>query len=65
MGRTNVYGDSSGFNHFCIWRMWLGRCYDVTDFAMADVWPHGEASEVRNWPVQGGVAVADQHEGTQ
>lgn len=27
-----VYGKDDGRNHFCIWKMWLGRCYRVIDF---------------------------------
>ena len=26
-----AYYDESGTQHFSIWKMWLGRCYDVLD----------------------------------
>ena len=25
------YRDGADRQHFCIWKMWLGRCYSVTD----------------------------------
>lgn len=25
------YRDAHDQRHFCIWRMWFGRCFDVTD----------------------------------
>jgi len=26
-----TYGDEAGRRHFAVWRMWFGRCFDVTD----------------------------------
>lgn len=25
------YADGKGLKHFCVWNMWLGRCYNVED----------------------------------
>lgn len=25
------YGDQDGVRHFCVWKMWLGRCYAIDD----------------------------------
>lgn len=30
-----TYGEN-GQRHFCVWRMWLGRCYDIDDVVIAD-----------------------------
>ena len=29
------YADSDGVNHFCVWNMWLGRCYNVEDVVVS------------------------------
>lgn len=28
------YGENSA-RHFVVWRMWLGRCFDITDVRIA------------------------------
>lgn len=30
------YRDAGGRSWFCVWRMWLGRCYAVEHLALAD-----------------------------
>lgn len=30
-----MYTDSDGRRHFTVWRMWLGRCFDVDDVVTA------------------------------
>lgn len=29
------YTDSDGHRHFCVWRMWLGRCFAIDDVKVA------------------------------
>lgn len=29
------YRDSSGQRHFCVWRMWFGRCFAVDDVVIS------------------------------
>lgn len=29
------YTDSEGDRHFCVWWMWLGRCFGVDDVVVA------------------------------
>ena len=26
------YRDAAGARHFCVWRMWFGRCFQVEDY---------------------------------
>lgn len=28
------YNDSGGNAHFCVWNMWLGKCYNVEDYIL-------------------------------
>ena len=28
------YRTDDGHQHFCIWKMWLGRCYNITDIVI-------------------------------
>ena len=30
------YSDEAGRRHFCVWKMWLGRCFDVEDFIILE-----------------------------
>ena len=29
------YSDQEGQRYFCVWRMWLGRCFDVEHVKVA------------------------------
>jgi hypothetical protein len=29
------YWDEDEKRHFCVWKMWLGRCYKIDDVVMA------------------------------
>lgn len=29
------YTDNSGKRHFCVWRMWFGRCFSIDDVVVA------------------------------
>lgn len=31
-----IYGTTDGREHFCIWKQWLGRCYQVIDLPLSD-----------------------------
>lgn len=26
----------AGQRHFCVWSMWLGRCYNIEDYVIGD-----------------------------
>ncbi len=30
------YDDEKGASHFVVWRMWLGRCFDIDDVLISD-----------------------------
>lgn len=30
------YGDEQGKRHYCVWNMWMGRCYNVDDHVVGD-----------------------------
>lgn len=32
--RTTYYQE--GKKHFCVWKMWLGRCFDIDDVVISD-----------------------------
>ena len=32
--RTN-YQDEDGNKHFCVWKMWLGKCYRIDDMIIS------------------------------
>lgn len=31
-----TYYEQAGKKHFCVWRMWLGRCFAITDVIVGD-----------------------------
>ncbi len=44
------YRDSDGRRHFCVWRMWFGRCFAIDDLLLDDL---SDPDHV-NCPVDGG-----------
>lgn len=31
-----TYGDMEGNRHYCVWNMWLGRCFNVDDYIISE-----------------------------